>query len=152
MYNNIYETGRHMGNYGYGAFPYSPAVFWGLSILGLIVAVWFLISLVLKGYALWNAAKRNEKWWFIALLVVNTMGILELIYLIFVVKIPLCKRFGGHQCCGRHCHCGECDTCKSEGKVICALRDKDSEDMDIMEEEASPENKENTKKEAEEVF
>jgi len=39
----------------------------------------------LKGYALWHAAKRNEVGWFIALLIVNTIGILEIIYLYFIV-------------------------------------------------------------------
>ena len=46
-----------------------------------IVMLW---SLVWKGLALWRAAKRGEKWWFVALLLLNTMGILEIIY-IFVV-------------------------------------------------------------------
>ena len=38
-------------------------------------------SLVWKGLALWRAAKRGEKIWFIVFLVVNTLGILEIIYL-----------------------------------------------------------------------
>jgi len=44
-------------------------------------------SLSWKGLALWHAAKRNEKWWFIGLLVVNTIGILEICYLAFVVRL-----------------------------------------------------------------
>lgn len=40
-----------------------------------------------KGFALWYAARRNEKGWFIALLVINLLGILEIIYLVFVAKI-----------------------------------------------------------------
>ena len=44
-------------------------------------------SLAWKGLALWHAAKRNEKWWFIGLLVVNTVGILEICYLLFVVRL-----------------------------------------------------------------
>ena len=44
------------------------------------------LVIALKGYTLWHAAKRNELWWFIALLVVNTMGLLELAYIIFVLK------------------------------------------------------------------
>lgn len=39
-----------------------------------------------KGYALWTAAKRGEKWWFVALLVVNTLAILEIVYLFAVAK------------------------------------------------------------------
>lgn len=48
--------------------------------------LWVLIVLALKGYSLWNAAKRGETWWFIALLVINTAGILELVYIIFFLK------------------------------------------------------------------
>ena len=50
--------------------------------LGLILLlVW---SLVWKGLALWRAAKRGEKIWFVVFLLVNTLGILEIIYLFFV--------------------------------------------------------------------
>lgn len=48
-----------------------------------LIAALIVGIIVLKGYALWCAAKRDEKGWFIALLIVNTMGILELIYLYF---------------------------------------------------------------------
>ncbi len=44
-------------------------------------------SLAWKGLALWHAAKRNEKWWFIGMLVINTIGILEICYLLFVVRL-----------------------------------------------------------------
>ncbi len=54
--------------------------------LGIIAAVIAIIVICLKGYSLWLAAKRDEKWWFVILLVVNTLGILELIYIIFVAK------------------------------------------------------------------
>ncbi len=58
-----------------------------LGPIGIILLVVLIAAvLVLKGYALWNAAKRDEKWWFIVMLVVNTIGILELIYLAFIVK------------------------------------------------------------------
>jgi methionyl-tRNA synthetase len=48
--------------------------------LVIVVALW---TVILKGYALWNAARNTQKWWFIALLVVNTLGILEIVYLIW---------------------------------------------------------------------
>ncbi|MBI3075101.1 MAG: hypothetical protein HYY92_02755 [Parcubacteria group bacterium] len=51
----------------------------------------FLIVLLLwvlpwKGYALWTAAKRSEKWWFVALLLINTLAILDIFYLFFIAK------------------------------------------------------------------
>lgn len=59
----------------------------GLGGVGLTVGVIFLIVLIaLKGYSLWYAAKRDHRWWFIAILFLNTLGVLELIYLVFVIK------------------------------------------------------------------
>lgn len=51
-----------------------------LSILLFALAIW---SIVWKGVALWIAAKEDQKYWFIALLVLNTAGILEIIYIFF---------------------------------------------------------------------
>ncbi len=44
----------------------------------ILAAVW---SLFWKGLALWRAAHRRDKQWFIVLLFVNTLGILEILYL-----------------------------------------------------------------------
>ncbi len=41
---------------------------------------------VWKGFALWKSSRRIEKWWFIALLVINTFGILEILYLFVFSK------------------------------------------------------------------
>ena len=48
------------------------------SALLTLIILW---TLPWKGVALWRAAHRNEKWWFIVLLVVNTLAILEILYL-----------------------------------------------------------------------
>lgn len=45
-----------------------------------------LLILAIKGLALWTASQNNSKWWFIALLFLNTLGILEIVYLLFFVK------------------------------------------------------------------
>lgn len=50
------------------------------------ILVW---SIIIKGVALWRAAKDEQKPWFIVLLVVNTAGILEIIYLLFFAKEKL---------------------------------------------------------------
>ncbi|MCH7952155.1 hypothetical protein IH980_05445 [Patescibacteria group bacterium] len=39
-----------------------------------------------KGIALWIAARREDKRWFIALLIFQTAGILEIIYIFFIAK------------------------------------------------------------------
>lgn len=51
-----------------------------------LVIIW---SLIWKGFALWFAARREEKIWFIVFLILNTAGILELIYLVFIAKVFL---------------------------------------------------------------
>ena len=50
--------------------------------------IWLIILWILpwKGVALWRAARNEHKWWFIALLVLNTMAILEIIYIFFFSK------------------------------------------------------------------
>ncbi len=49
-----------------------------------VVALW---SAVWTGLALWHAATRGQKGWFILFLLVHTAGILEIMYLLFVVKV-----------------------------------------------------------------
>jgi len=50
--------------------------------------VWLILlwTLPWKGVALWKASKNNHKKWFVALLLVNTMAILEIIYIFFFSK------------------------------------------------------------------
>jgi uncharacterized membrane protein YiaA len=50
----------------------------------ILVAVW---SLFWKILALWHAARANERGWFIAMLILNTAGVLEIIYLFAVAKV-----------------------------------------------------------------
>lgn len=50
------------------------------AIIILIIAVW---SIMWKGIALWVAANEGKKWWFIPILIFNTAGILEIVYLFF---------------------------------------------------------------------
>ena len=60
--------------------PFTPGFASIFIPLILVVVLW---TIVLKGYALWNAARGGQKKWFIALLVINTFGILEIVYLIW---------------------------------------------------------------------
>tara|TARA_B100000745_G_scaffold53689_1_gene31878 strand:- start:7048 stop:7275 length:228 start_codon:yes stop_codon:yes gene_type:complete len=48
-----------------------------------LISLWVLPW---KGWALWLSAHRREKWWFIALLVLNTLAILEIIYIFLIAK------------------------------------------------------------------
>lgn len=44
----------------------------------IVILIW---SLIWKGVALWRSARTNQKNWFVVLLCVNTIGLLEIIYL-----------------------------------------------------------------------
>ncbi len=71
--------------------------FWGktgLTPFGTGSWAWMLAPLMLwslfwKGLALWRAGRGNQLYWFIALLVLNTAGILEIIYLVAFAKDKL---------------------------------------------------------------
>ena len=52
---------------------------WVLILIALWVLPW-------KGVALWRASKNNQKKWFIAILVLNTLAILEIIYIFYFSK------------------------------------------------------------------
>ena len=49
----------------------------------ILILAW---TLPWKGIALWKAAKNHHKGWFIALLIVNTLAILEIIYIFYFAK------------------------------------------------------------------
>ena len=60
-------------------------------ISGTFVLVALIWTLPWKGYALWLAARNNQPWWFVIMLLVNTLAILEIIY-IFAIGRPLLKK------------------------------------------------------------
>jgi len=49
----------------------------------MLIAVW---ELIWKGIALWKTARNKQKTWFIFILVLNTVGILPIIYLLWFQK------------------------------------------------------------------
>ena len=57
-----------------------------LVISPIILALLIVWSIIWKGLALWKAARLSQKWWFTALLIINTFGILEIIYIFLVAK------------------------------------------------------------------
>lgn len=57
----------------------------GSSVPAFGVFVWILIiwTLIWKGLALWHTARNRQKIWFVVILILNTAGILPIIYLLF---------------------------------------------------------------------
>jgi methionyl-tRNA synthetase len=48
------------------------------SLMFTTILIW---SIFWKGLALWHSARNKQKYWFVALLIINTIGILEIIFL-----------------------------------------------------------------------
>ena len=46
----------------------------------LLILIW---TLPWKGVALWKAARNEDQWWFIAVLLLNTLAILDILYIYF---------------------------------------------------------------------
>ena len=62
-----------------GPWMYPADPLFGIGALGFtLLVVW---SGVWKGIALWKAARNGSVPWFILLLIVNTLGILEILYI-----------------------------------------------------------------------
>lgn len=59
------------------------------SMLLIPLAFW---SVFWMGWALWKAAKNDSKVWFIVLLLVHTMGILDILYIFVFSKINESKK------------------------------------------------------------
>lgn len=71
---------------------YSGAPVWFAAFAPFLV-LFILWSIFWKGLALWHSARRGQCWWFVILLVVNTLGILEIIYLFGVAKLKFDQLF-----------------------------------------------------------
>ena len=73
-YGNYWSWGNGMMG------GYSP--FWGaMTGFGLMIFPFLVWNLFWKGWALWRASKNDSKAWFVVLLLVNTLGILDILYI-----------------------------------------------------------------------
>jgi len=52
-------------------------------VLLMMLVIW---SLIWKGIALWRAARKGDTAWYVLLLILNTIGIVEIFYIIFFSK------------------------------------------------------------------
>jgi len=68
----------------------------GTEILLLLNKPYMMVPLFIwiifwKGFSLWKAATKRQFWWFVILLLVNSLGILEIIYIFVLSKRDLDK-------------------------------------------------------------
>ena len=59
--------------------PFGGGLLAGLG--GLLLFILIVWSIAWKGLALWKSARAGSKVWFVVLLIVNTIGILDILYL-----------------------------------------------------------------------
>lgn len=89
--------------------PFTPLE----TIVALMISNWFILPFLLwvmpwKGIALWKAVRNNHKGWFIVLLVVNTLAILDILYIFVFSKNKGC-------CFDKEC-CSEKNKISSKNK------------------------------------
>ena len=61
----------------------------GSQTAALLIALIIVWTLAWKGVALWKSSRKGSLIWFIILLVVNTLGLLEILYIFLFSKISL---------------------------------------------------------------
>ncbi|MFZ2199989.1 MAG: DUF5652 family protein [Microgenomates group bacterium] len=79
MMNNWYYSNNWNNMMNWGGQPWMGA---GIGLL----AIW---SLVWSGLALWKSARNGDRYWFLALLLIHTAGILDILYLFVFAKNKL---------------------------------------------------------------
>lgn len=57
-----------------------------LTTIGILVLLAIFWAMPWKGVALWKAARNKQTAWFVVLFLVNTLAILEILYLAFWQK------------------------------------------------------------------
>lgn len=58
----------------------------GAALFTTIVIILALWSAVWKAIALWMSARRKQTAWYVVMIIINTLGILEIIYIFAVAK------------------------------------------------------------------
>lgn len=85
---NLFANLNNIGGWHVGL--NSPFAF-AFGFLVIVAVVW---SMVWKGIALWKSSRLGHKIWFVVMLITNTLGVLEILYIFFFSK-PSKKIDGG---------------------------------------------------------
>ena len=59
-----------------------------------IVSLW---TVVWKGLSMWKAGKKDSRVWFVLLLIFNSVGLLDILYIFVLSKIDFTKQFSALQ-------------------------------------------------------
>ncbi len=60
--------------------------FLGMTLTPFVLGILVLWEAIWKGVGLWKSGRNNQVWWFIAVFIFNTVGILPILYLAFFQK------------------------------------------------------------------
>lgn len=80
--------------HSFSSSAFNPWMSYGAPFMGLLIPL-VLLDLGLKGWGMWRAARMGKNVWFVALLVVNSLGILPAIFLL-LTKDEYAKKIGRH--------------------------------------------------------
>lgn len=73
----------------YQSFLNLPDGMFAGAAMGLIIILG-LWDLAWKAWGMWHASRNNQVWWFVAILIFNTLGILPILYIyVFSKKGPV---------------------------------------------------------------
>ncbi|MES2087583.1 MAG: DUF5652 family protein [Patescibacteria group bacterium] len=64
-----------------------------IHVFGPALLLLILWSLFWKGLALWHSGRRGQEYWFVVMLLVNTAGVLEIVYLFLIIKLKVAQLF-----------------------------------------------------------
>jgi len=59
---------------------------------GFVLAALVIWTIPWKALALWRSARHSQKWWFIIFILVNTIGLLEIFYLLVLPRLSKEKK------------------------------------------------------------
>lgn len=62
----------------------NPGANGGFAVILTILVLW---TIPWKALALWRSARHGQKWWFIVFMIINTVGLLEIFYLLILPKL-----------------------------------------------------------------
>ncbi|HSX07387.1 MAG TPA: DUF5652 family protein [Candidatus Saccharimonadales bacterium] len=58
------------------------------TLQAMLIGAAVLLEIILRCLALWKSARAQQKGWFIVIVVINSFGIIPLLYLLFANKRP----------------------------------------------------------------
>jgi len=85
---SVFTTGIELVYYGN---MYNSPLFFVSQGMKPVIYLLVVLDLILKGISLYKSARKDQRVWFVALLLINSLGILPIIYLLVNKDVQLVK-------------------------------------------------------------